>query len=202
MSTLKGRNLSKKRNLLKQFLGSYSMRPGADERPARRRRYVLEDWLKTTKMNAGDTDYGPCLEALDRYEELVLCGGIYYAEGEPAGFALGKNWTPRPSYCTLPRHGRNSRDLSICLQQFRRDPSPRYRYLNLEQDLDKENLRVFKAPICRCDAEKGAVSVKGQWKRRAGSWSVRAFMKKVGLIYSDVFLRHEPPAWHPDLRTG
>ena len=23
-------------------------------------------------------------------------------------------------------------------------------------------------------------------------------MKKVGLIYSDVFLRHEPPAWHPD----
>ena len=23
-------------------------------------------------------------------------------------------------------------------------------------------------------------------------------MKKVGIVYDDVLLRHEPPAWHPD----
>src|SRR5215471_14968223 len=91
MSTYAGRRLHKKRNLLKQFLELYAH----DAMPLTIGKlaealFILEDWKNTSGMNPVDTDYGPCREALERYDELVLCGGIYYADGEPAGFVLGE----------------------------------------------------------------------------------------------------------------
>ncbi len=146
MSTLKGRNLSKKRNLLKQFLSLYDhdARPLTNDR-LDDARSVLKDWLVTTEMKAEDTDYAPCLEALDRYEELVLCGGIYYAEGEPAGFVLGEELDP----ATFVLHFAKARTkfkgvYQYLFNNFATILPPKYKYLNLEQDLNKENLRVFK----------------------------------------------------------
>jgi len=77
MSTLKGRRLHKKRNLLKQFLELYQhgARPLTNDR-LDEARFILNDWQATSEMNLADTDYTACLEALDRYDELVLCGGI------------------------------------------------------------------------------------------------------------------------------
>jgi hypothetical protein len=91
MSTYAGRKLHKKRNLLKQFLEAYKheARPLTNDR-LDEARFILHDWVKTSEMSPGDTDFEPCLEALDRYEELTLCGGIYYADNEPAGFVLGE----------------------------------------------------------------------------------------------------------------
>ena len=91
MSTLKGRNLHKKRNLLKQFLELYQhdAKPLTNDR-LYDARFILKDWLATTEMDPADTDHASCLEALERYDELILCGGIYYAAGEPAGFVLGE----------------------------------------------------------------------------------------------------------------
>ena len=84
MSTLKGRNLHKKRNLLKQFLERYKHEalPLTNDR-LDHARFILEDWIATSEMKADDTDFGPCGEALDLYEKLVLCGGIYYADDPP-----------------------------------------------------------------------------------------------------------------------
>jgi hypothetical protein len=101
--------------------------------------------MKTSKMNPGDTDYGPCREALDRYEELVLCGGIYYAGGEPAGFVLGEELGED----TFVLHFAKARTKFKGIYQylfntFAKILPPKYKYLNLEQDLDQENLRVFK----------------------------------------------------------
>ena len=147
MSTYKGRNLHKKRNLLKQFLEQYAhdALPLTNDR-LDHARAVLDDWLATTSMKAEDTDFGPCREALDRYEELVLCGGIYYAAGEPAGFVLGEELDSG----TFVLHFAKARTkfkgvYQYMFNNFAKILPPKYRFLNLEQDLDRENLRVFKS---------------------------------------------------------
>lgn len=147
MSALKGRNLHKKRNLIKQFLEHYQhdAKPLTNDR-LDDARFVLSDWLATTEMQPADTDHASCLEALDRYEELVLCGGIYYAEGEPAGFVLGEEVNEE----TFVLHFAKARTKFKGVYQYMFNnfatilPS-KYKCLNLEQDLDKENLRVFKS---------------------------------------------------------
>jgi hypothetical protein len=147
MSSYKGRNLHKKRNLLKQFLEmhTHDARPLTNDK-LDEARFVLNDWLQASKMTPADTDYGPCLEALDRYEELVLCGGIYYADNEPAGFVLGEEVNED----TFVLHFAKARTkfkgvYQYMFNNFAKILPPKYQYLNLEQDLDKENLRVFKS---------------------------------------------------------
>jgi hypothetical protein len=147
MSTYRGRHLHKKRNLLKQFLEGYvhDARPLTSDR-LDEARFILKDWLETSTSDEAETDYAPCLEALDRYEELVLCGGVYYADNEPAGFVLGEELNPE----TFVLHFAKARIrfkgvYQYLFNNFAGILPPRYRYLNLEQDLDKENLRVFKS---------------------------------------------------------
>jgi len=147
MSTLAGRKLHKKRNLLKQFVEAYRHEalPLTESR-MNDARSVLDDWQNEAGPGAGGTDYESCREALDRYDELVLCGGIYYAEGEPAGFVLGEEVNDE----TFVLHFAKARTkfkgvYQFMFNNFAKILPPKYRYLNLEQDLDKENLRIFKS---------------------------------------------------------
>ena len=147
MSTFKGRRLHKKRNLLKQFVEHYEhdARPLTNDR-LNEARFILDDWLATSGMKGEDTDYGPCREALDRYEELVLCGGIYYADGEPAGFVLGEELNPETFVLHFAKARTKFKGIyQYLFNNFAKILPPAYKYLNLEQDLDKENLRVFKS---------------------------------------------------------
>lgn len=146
MSTLAGRKLHKKRNLLKQFAELYTSEalPLTNDH-LDHARSVLEGWLAETGLNAEQTDYGPCREALDRYEELVLCGGITYADGEPAGFVLGEEVNDETYVLHFAKALTKFKGVyQFMFNNFAKILPPKYKYLNLEQDLDKENLRVFK----------------------------------------------------------
>ena len=146
MSTYKGRNLHKKRNLLKQFLENYShdAKPLTNER-MEEARFILNDWMATSEMDPADADFGPCREALDRYEELVLCGGIYYADDEAAGFVLGEELNDETYVLHFAKARTKFKGVyQYMFNNFAKILPPKYKYLNLEQDLDKENLRVFK----------------------------------------------------------
>jgi uncharacterized protein len=147
MSAYQGRRLHKKRNLLKQFVEAYEHEalPLTSDRIGEAR-FILKDWMEASKMNPDDTDYGPCLEALDRYDALVLCGGICYADHEPAGFVLGEELNEE----TFVLHFAKARTkfkgvYQYLFNSFAKVLPPKYKYLNLEQDLDRENLRVFKS---------------------------------------------------------
>jgi len=147
MSTYGGRRLHKKRNLLKQFLERYAhdARPLTNDR-LDDARFILHDWLATSEMNADDTDFSPCLEALDRYEELVLCGGIYYADSEPAGFVLGEELNEETFVLHFAKARTKFKGIyQYLFNNFAKILPPKYKYLNLEQDLDRENLRIFKS---------------------------------------------------------
>ena len=147
MSPKKGRNLHKKRNPLAQFQKRYrhDALPLTNDRLTQAR-FILSDWQATSQMNDTDTDYAACLEALDRYDELVLCGGIYYADDEPAGFVLGEEVSDE----TFVLHFAKARTkfkgvYQYMFNNFAKILPPKYKYLNLEQDLEKENLRIFKS---------------------------------------------------------
>jgi len=147
MSTYKGRNLHKKRNLLAQFLKLYQhdALPLTNDRLAQAR-LILSDWQASSEMKIADTDYAACLEALDRYEELGLCGGIYYADNEPAGFVLGEEVSDETFVLHFAKARTKFKGIyQYMFNNFAKVLSPKYKYLNLEQDLDKENLRVFKS---------------------------------------------------------
>jgi len=147
MSTYAGRKLHKKRNLLKQFNELYTSeaRPLTNEH-LDQARAVLDGWLAETDLDAEQTDYGPCREAIDRYEELVLCGGIYYADGEPAGFVLGEEVNDETYVLHFAKALTKFKGVyQFMFNNFAKILPPKYQFLNLEQDLDKENLRVFKS---------------------------------------------------------
>lgn len=146
MSTLKGRHLHKKRNLLKQFLENHShnAQPLTNSR-LDEARFILDEWLAASESNADDTDFGPCREALDRYEELVLCGGIYYADNEPAGFVLGEELNNETYVLHFAKARTKFKGVyQYMFNNFAGVLPPKYTHLNLEQDLEKENLRIFK----------------------------------------------------------
>jgi hypothetical protein len=73
MSTLAGRKLHKKRNLLKQFVDGYrhDALPLTNARLGHARA-ILEAWQLETGAASGQTDYGPCREALDRYDARAV----------------------------------------------------------------------------------------------------------------------------------
>jgi len=147
MSTLAGRKLHKKRNLLKQFVESYrheAMPLTADR--LNDARLILDAWQQESTLDREATDYGPCREALDRYEELAVCGGIYYADGEPAGFVLGEEVNDETFVLHFAKALTKFKGVyQFMFNNFAKILPPKYTHLNLEQDLDKENLRVFKS---------------------------------------------------------
>lgn len=147
MSTYRGRRLHKKRNLLKQFTTLYEHRAVPLTRDLiPDARVVLSDWQAESGLGEDETDYSPCSEALALYDELVLCGGIYYADGEPAGFIIGEELDEE----TFALHFAKGRIKFTGVYQymfntFARILPAKYRFMNFEQDLDKETLRHAKS---------------------------------------------------------
>ena len=147
MSTYPGRHLHKKRNLLRHFVTGYTH----EDMPLTKERiehalYILEEWQREAGMAAADTDYHPCQEALKRYEELVLCGGIYYADGEPAGFIAGEELNPETFVLHFAKARKKFKGVyQYMFNSFAKVLPEKYRYLNLEQDLDKDTLRIAKS---------------------------------------------------------
>ncbi len=147
MVTYTGRRLHKKRNLLKQFLAEYKheARPLTNDL-LEDARFILNEWQAEAGADKSEADYYPCLEALDLYEALILCGGIYYVDGEPAGFILGEELNDE----TFVLHFAKARTKFKGIYQYMYNNfayilPPKYRFLNFEQDLDKSVLRTAKS---------------------------------------------------------
>lgn len=147
MSTYRGRKLHRKRNLLKNFLYRHEgiALPLTQERSVDAE-MILNEWQRETGLSEKETDYHACLEALKLYDELVLCGGIYYANGEPAGFLIGEELKSD----TFALHFAKARKRFSGIYQYMFNnfaiilPS-QYKFINLEQDLDLKTIRAAKS---------------------------------------------------------
>ena len=144
LAELAGRKFHKKRNLIKAFLNNYAY----EGRPLLQTHMndvlqILEKW----RLNRdGPGDYAAAREALEKAEELQLCGGIYYVEGEPVAYSLGEELACGKSFVI---HFEKAVDEYKGLWQFINQAfasilPEQYETVNREQDLGREGLRKAK----------------------------------------------------------
>lgn len=147
MATFKGGGLTRKRNRLKQFLSRYEHASAlltADRRDDARE--VLDAWQQETALSREGTDYGPCLEALHLMDPLELQGMIHYAGSRPAGFLIGEKLWGRTFVIHFAKGIKSFKGLyEYMFNDGAKRLASRYDYLNLEEDLGQEALRVAKS---------------------------------------------------------
>jgi hypothetical protein len=146
IATFAGKKLHKKKNLLNFFLKHYSheAKPLTEERVADALS-ILDQWQKESGEKEEYTDYDAAREAMLRMDELVLCGGIWYAEGKPSGYILGEEIT-RDTFALHFAKGLTKYKgiYQYIFSSFASVLPGTYAHLNMEQDLGKEALRHSK----------------------------------------------------------
>jgi len=146
IATFAGKKLHKKKNLLNFFLKHYShdAEPLTDDRVPDALS-ILESWQAESGEKEEYTDYDAAKEALLRMDELVLCGGIWYAEGRPSGYILGEEITGDTFALHFAKGLTEYKGIyQYIFSSFASILPGFYTYLNMEQDLGKEALRHSK----------------------------------------------------------
>ena len=144
LAELSGKKYHKKRNLVAQFLKSYTH----EEKPLTpelipEAMKVLANWRAE---KGADGDYVACREALELFEELNMKGQLFYIDGKPAGWCLGEP-IARGRIFTI--HFEKGLDgfkgiYQFINQTFAATLPEFFTHINREQDLGDEGLRQAK----------------------------------------------------------
>lgn len=144
LAELGGRNYHKKRNLIKAFVRShtYEARPLREEYRADALQ-ALEDWRVGAEQAK---DYAAAREALEKMEELQLCGGVYLVQSRPVAYVLGEELAGAATFLihfekAVPGYKGLYQFIN---QSFAAILPPDYEMINREQDLGDEGLRQAK----------------------------------------------------------
>ncbi len=144
LADLAGRKFHKKRNLIKSFHNNYSY----EGKPLLETHkndvlQILEKW-RSNRDEPGD--YAAAKEALEKAEELQLCGGIYYVEGKPVAYSLGEELASAKSFVIHFEKavGEYKGLWQFVNQAFASILPEQYETVNREQDLGNEGLRKAK----------------------------------------------------------
>jgi hypothetical protein len=144
LATLSGRKFHKKRNLTKAFINSYNFagKPLLEEY-FKDALHVLENW-QANREDIGD--YAAAREALEKSEELQLCGGIYYVEEQPVAYSLGEELACGESFVIHFEKaiGEYKGLWQFVNQAFASILPEKYSTINREQDLGDKGLRQAK----------------------------------------------------------
>lgn len=141
---LSGAKFHKKKNMVNAFINNYS----CEGKPllkdyVKDATMVLDMWLKAAD---GLGDYIAAKEALEKMEELQLCGGIYYVDGKPAAYTLGEELGTGDSFVIhFEKAAGDYKGLyQFVNQSFAAILPEKYKFINREQDLGDEGLRQAK----------------------------------------------------------
>lgn len=141
-----GRKLSKKRNLVNQFLREYTpeireINTNSQEETL----HLLQLWQCRSGQEMGDSDYQACIDGLQLYRDLNLSGALYLANRKPCGFILGE-YSGASSY--LIHFAKGNTDVKgiyqYMFQSYVRQFCQDAEIINLEQDMGMEGLRKTK----------------------------------------------------------
>ncbi|MBI9099839.1 MAG: DUF2156 domain-containing protein [Spirochaetaceae bacterium] len=141
-----GRKLSKKRNLVNQFLANNE----PEIRPVNNCNKphiieLLELWQSRSEQEMGSSDYLSCIDALNHFETLQLSGALFLTDGEPCGFIMGEA-SGESSYIIHFAKGDTEKKgiYQYMFQAYVREFCKDARIINLEQDMGMEGLRKTK----------------------------------------------------------
>ncbi len=166
LAELEGKKFHKKRNLVNAFINNYTY----EERPLTRERIdaafsILEKW-RTEKGTDGD--YAASREAIERMEELALCGYLYTVDGTPAGYTLGEELMKGKCFAI---HFEKALEgykgiYQFINQSFASILPAKYMYINREQDLGDPGLRQAKLSYRPCGFVKKYIVSGSLWGKR------------------------------------
>jgi len=144
MAELSGKKFHKKRNLLKQFLHTYT--PGQEPLSTGLVKQAMEILDKWRQDKGGEGDYPAAREALERFDSLALRGYVFFADGKPAAYCLGESIARGKMFAV---HFEKAVDQYKGIYQFMNkafaESLPRFfTYINREQDLGDAGLRQAK----------------------------------------------------------
>jgi len=146
LMSLSGRKFHRKKNLVNLFLrnNTRTAKPLLVEYAGDALR-ILEAW-RQQQEKAGD--YEAAREALEKMEQLQLCGGIFYVNDEPAAYSLGEELARGRMWVT---HFEKAIDekrykglYQYVNQAFVSVLPQKYEMINREQDLGDPGLRQAK----------------------------------------------------------
>lgn len=147
LATMSGRNLSKKRNLIKQFLLQTSPTFQAFS-PINKNDClsILKQWANNYADDLAQTDYLSCTEAIIYSEKLNLSGFIFYNNKAPIGFVLGNNLGNNMFDLQFAKADINLKGIyQYMFQKTSQLFINNYEFINFEQDLGIPQLKQMKA---------------------------------------------------------
>lgn len=141
-----GKKLSKKRNLVSQFLRNNN--PEVKTITSESKPHILELlelWQTRTFQEMGASDYIACIEGLKHFEDLNLSGALFLADGEPCGFIMGE-FAGESSFVIHFAKGDTEKKgiYQYMFQKYVQDYCGDVKIINLEQDMGMEGLRKTK----------------------------------------------------------
>lgn len=144
LAKLTGRKFHKKRNLIKAFIKNYtySGEPLLETHlPAALQ--ILDEWA-AGREDPGD--YAAAKEALEKAEQLQLCGGIYYVDDRPVAYSLGEENALGKSFIVHFEKAISGYKgvWQFINQAFASILPEQYETVNREQDLGNDGLRRAK----------------------------------------------------------
>ncbi len=144
LAELGGRNYHKKRNLIKAFVNAYDYQAlPLKESLVSEALDVLAIW---DQHASGNNDLEAAREALEKMEELQLCGGLYRVDDLPVAYVLGEQLAQGASFVihfekAIPGY----KGLYQFINQSFASVLPEvYETINREQDLGDPGLRQAK----------------------------------------------------------
>lgn len=146
ISTYAGRDLSKKRNLVKQLLEAHSVTIEKLKKENHQDALsVLSFWQEELSDKTKETDYEPCLEAINNFEQLKLDGRIFYTDGHACGMSLGEKLSQGNYVIHFAKACKHLKGLyQYIYQEIAQELEEDYSQLNLEQDLGEPQIRQSK----------------------------------------------------------
>lgn len=142
----RGSRLSKRKNLMNQYnsMGCTEVFKLTSSRVSDAK-CVLDEWQHEKNKALTDTDFLPCLEALNELDNLDIEGFIHYLDGKPCGFILIKEL--KINICVI-QFAKGLRSTNGVYQAMFHDlakrSSGRFTHFNFEQDLGNTNFRKNK----------------------------------------------------------
>jgi len=146
MASFKGKQYTRHRNHLNQFVSSY--RPSDEpvsinNLPASMS--VLQEWQDDSRLAPDKTDFDQCSEALQKISTLALWGTLYYIDHEPAGFIIGEALNTDTFCLHFAKASKRYHGIyEFMFNDTAKKLQSQYKYLNFEEDMGSKNLRRTK----------------------------------------------------------
>jgi len=144
LAELPGKKYHKKRNLVAQFLKSYTH----EEKPLtpeliNEAKKVLELWRE---QKGNESDYIASMEVLEHFGELNMRGLLFYIDGKPVGWCLGEPIARGSMFTVHFEKGLEEYKgiYQYINQAFAASLPGSFTHINREQDLGDEGLRQAK----------------------------------------------------------